>query len=192
MAQAADSTKITGWISDSMCGAKHAGTRRRLREEVHRGRNEAGVCGRCQERGLEHRQPGCGEGLLRRPCDRDGDRGCVARRACISTRSSRPSRFGPWQPRTRWDSPRRANSGSVVSAPLGRPLGAAGQAGWNRLEATGHHGASNLERQSDCRKRSDRGSGWECLFPRIQPQAGVFSTQLHHFNRSREGPGAIL
>ena len=25
-AYAADSTKITGWISDSMCGAKHAGT----------------------------------------------------------------------------------------------------------------------------------------------------------------------
>jgi hypothetical protein len=25
-ARAADSTKITGWISDSMCGAKHAGT----------------------------------------------------------------------------------------------------------------------------------------------------------------------
>jgi hypothetical protein len=24
-ARAADSTKITGWISDSMCGAKHAG-----------------------------------------------------------------------------------------------------------------------------------------------------------------------
>ena len=26
MAQAADSTKATGWISDSMCGAKHMGT----------------------------------------------------------------------------------------------------------------------------------------------------------------------
>lgn len=26
MAQAADSTRATGWISDSMCGAKHAGT----------------------------------------------------------------------------------------------------------------------------------------------------------------------
>jgi hypothetical protein len=26
MAQAADSTTNTGWISDSMCGAKHAGT----------------------------------------------------------------------------------------------------------------------------------------------------------------------
>ena len=26
VAQAADSTKITGWISDSMCGAKHVGT----------------------------------------------------------------------------------------------------------------------------------------------------------------------
>jgi len=26
MAQAADSTKVTGWISDSMCGAKHMGT----------------------------------------------------------------------------------------------------------------------------------------------------------------------
>ncbi len=26
MAQAAGSTKSTGWISDSMCGAKHAGT----------------------------------------------------------------------------------------------------------------------------------------------------------------------
>lgn len=25
-ARAADSTKINGWISDSMCGAKHAGT----------------------------------------------------------------------------------------------------------------------------------------------------------------------
>jgi hypothetical protein len=25
-AQAADSTKINGWISDSMCGAKHAGS----------------------------------------------------------------------------------------------------------------------------------------------------------------------
>ncbi len=25
-ASAADSTKISGWISDSMCGAKHAGT----------------------------------------------------------------------------------------------------------------------------------------------------------------------
>jgi hypothetical protein len=25
-ASAADSTKINGWISDSMCGAKHAGT----------------------------------------------------------------------------------------------------------------------------------------------------------------------
>ena len=25
-AAAADSTKITGWVSDSMCGAKHAGT----------------------------------------------------------------------------------------------------------------------------------------------------------------------
>jgi hypothetical protein len=25
-ARAADSTKISGWISDSMCGAKHAGT----------------------------------------------------------------------------------------------------------------------------------------------------------------------
>lgn len=25
-AKAADSTKINGWISDSMCGAKHAGT----------------------------------------------------------------------------------------------------------------------------------------------------------------------
>ncbi len=25
-AGAADSTKITGWVSDSMCGAKHAGT----------------------------------------------------------------------------------------------------------------------------------------------------------------------
>jgi hypothetical protein len=25
-AQAADSTKITGWISDSMCGAKHSGS----------------------------------------------------------------------------------------------------------------------------------------------------------------------
>ena len=25
-AQAADSSKINGWISDSMCGAKHAGT----------------------------------------------------------------------------------------------------------------------------------------------------------------------
>jgi hypothetical protein len=25
VAQAADSTKINGWISDSMCGAKHAG-----------------------------------------------------------------------------------------------------------------------------------------------------------------------
>ena len=25
-ASAADSTKVTGWISDSMCGAKHAGT----------------------------------------------------------------------------------------------------------------------------------------------------------------------
>jgi len=25
-ARAADSTKITGWISDSMCGAKHMGT----------------------------------------------------------------------------------------------------------------------------------------------------------------------
>jgi hypothetical protein len=25
-ASAADSTKITGWVSDSMCGAKHAGT----------------------------------------------------------------------------------------------------------------------------------------------------------------------
>ena len=25
-AKAADSTKITGWISDSMCGAKHAGS----------------------------------------------------------------------------------------------------------------------------------------------------------------------
>ena len=26
MARAADSTKINGWISDSMCGAKHAGS----------------------------------------------------------------------------------------------------------------------------------------------------------------------
>jgi hypothetical protein len=26
MAQAADSTRATGWISDSMCGAKHMGT----------------------------------------------------------------------------------------------------------------------------------------------------------------------
>lgn len=26
VAMAADSTKISGWISDSMCGAKHAGT----------------------------------------------------------------------------------------------------------------------------------------------------------------------
>ena len=26
VARAADSTKINGWISDSMCGAKHAGT----------------------------------------------------------------------------------------------------------------------------------------------------------------------
>jgi hypothetical protein len=26
MASAADSTKINGWISDSMCGAKHSGT----------------------------------------------------------------------------------------------------------------------------------------------------------------------
>jgi hypothetical protein len=26
VARAGDSTKITGWISDSMCGAKHAGT----------------------------------------------------------------------------------------------------------------------------------------------------------------------
>jgi hypothetical protein len=26
VAQAADSTKSTGWISDSMCGAKHTGT----------------------------------------------------------------------------------------------------------------------------------------------------------------------
>ncbi len=26
LAQAADSTKSTGWISDSMCGAKHMGT----------------------------------------------------------------------------------------------------------------------------------------------------------------------
>ncbi|MDE3186962.1 MAG: hypothetical protein KGM96_05475 [Acidobacteriota bacterium] len=26
VASAADSTKINGWISDSMCGAKHAGT----------------------------------------------------------------------------------------------------------------------------------------------------------------------
>ena len=26
MASAADSTKINGWISDSMCGAKHAGS----------------------------------------------------------------------------------------------------------------------------------------------------------------------
>jgi len=26
MVQAADATKSTGWISDSMCGAKHAGT----------------------------------------------------------------------------------------------------------------------------------------------------------------------
>jgi hypothetical protein len=26
LAQAADSAKATGWISDSMCGAKHAGT----------------------------------------------------------------------------------------------------------------------------------------------------------------------
>jgi len=26
LAQAADSTRATGWISDSMCGAKHAGT----------------------------------------------------------------------------------------------------------------------------------------------------------------------
>ena len=25
-ARAADSTKITGWVSDSMCGAKHAGS----------------------------------------------------------------------------------------------------------------------------------------------------------------------
>ena len=25
-ARAADSTKVSGWISDSMCGAKHAGT----------------------------------------------------------------------------------------------------------------------------------------------------------------------
>lgn len=26
VAQAANSTKVTGWISDSMCGAKHAGS----------------------------------------------------------------------------------------------------------------------------------------------------------------------
>ncbi len=35
-ARAADSTKINGWISDSMCGAKHAGSGNRVRGEMHR------------------------------------------------------------------------------------------------------------------------------------------------------------
>ena len=58
------STKINGWISDSMCGAKHAGTGASCVKKCIEGGMSAGVCGRGQEDGLDHRQPGCGEELL--------------------------------------------------------------------------------------------------------------------------------
>ena len=73
-ASAADSTKINGWISDSMCGAKHAGIGCGLREEMHRWRHGPGLCGRGEEGGLDHRQSRCGEGFLRRSRDRHGYR----------------------------------------------------------------------------------------------------------------------
>ena len=43
VAQAADSTQSTGWISDSMCGAKHMGTGADCVKKCIAGGYEAGV-----------------------------------------------------------------------------------------------------------------------------------------------------
>ena len=44
-ARAADSTKINGWISDSMCGAKHAGSGAACVKKCIEGGMAAGVRG---------------------------------------------------------------------------------------------------------------------------------------------------
>ncbi len=67
------STTSTGWISDSMCGAKHMGTGADCVKKCIEGGMKP-VFVDPSKTGVEHRQPRCGEGgLLRRSRDRDGD-----------------------------------------------------------------------------------------------------------------------
>ena len=91
MAQAADSAKSTGWISDSMCGAKHMGTGSDcVKKCIEGGMKPVFVDAEKQVWAIDN--PDAVKRLLWRPCDRNRDRGCGRTRACTSTRSSRQSR----------------------------------------------------------------------------------------------------
>src|ERR1039458_8386379 len=78
----------------------------------------------------------------------------------------------------------------VVSYPFFSPAPLKGPGGKIKADATGRDdGESDLERQSDCRKRDNGDCGRECVFSRVQPQARIFSPQQHHINLSLEGAG---
>ena len=64
-AKAADSNAINGWISDSMCGAKHAGSGSECVKKCIEGGMAPVFVDEGKKAGLDDRQSGCGEGLLR-------------------------------------------------------------------------------------------------------------------------------
>ena len=68
-ARAADSAHINGWISDSMCGAKHAGSGAACVKKCIEGGMAPVFVDEAEKGGLDHRQPRRGEGLLWRSCD---------------------------------------------------------------------------------------------------------------------------
>jgi len=63
-ARAGDSTKITGWISDSMCGAKHAGSGAACVKKCIDGGMAPVFVDEAKKSCLDDRQSGCGEELL--------------------------------------------------------------------------------------------------------------------------------
>ncbi len=74
-ANAADSKAINGWISDSMCGAKHAGSGAACVKKCIEGGMAPVFVDEGKKAGLDHRQSRCGEGFLRRSRDGKGDSG---------------------------------------------------------------------------------------------------------------------
>jgi len=74
MAGAADSSKIDGWISDSMCGAKHLGDNPECVKKCIKGGMSPVFVDEAKKSRLDDRQSRRGQGLLWRSRKRRGDR----------------------------------------------------------------------------------------------------------------------
>ena len=73
-ASAADSTHINGWISDSMCGAKHAGTGADCVKKCIEGGMAPVFVDEAKKAVWTIDNPDCGEGVLWRSCHHHGNR----------------------------------------------------------------------------------------------------------------------